>query len=40
MAEIDPEGTLPPAEAAKRLERAKRAHFIRLRELRTAKGRA
>lgn len=30
LAEIDPDGTLPPDEAARRLARARRAHFIDL----------
>lgn len=36
--EVDPDGTLPPAERARRVESAKRAHFQRL-ALRSAQSR-
>lgn len=37
--EVDPEGTLPPAERARRVEAAKKAHFQRL-ALRSAQVRS
>ena len=36
--QVDPEGTLPPAERAKRAENARRAHYQRL-SLRSAQAR-